>query len=319
MPVKKKKRKRKEKPNHELVNLALQKTNAKEKSKRGRPKKPRLDPLSRIVSTYSERDHAAEEHRKGVDKDEISKDAITEPPPTGPFREHKEPLDRSLPYMLGRHPDYDERSKEHTVTQFLLPESDINHVVEGNVLNQGSTGSCVGHSAAHALNAGPLRQSLARKNLELRTDADARNYYSMATVLDGFLGTFPPDDSGSSTLAVSKALKKLGLITRYEAIFSAAGVLGTLTFGPLIIGVPWYENFFFPDKHGLITIKGRIAGGHAVAVVGYKVVGKKLENNLIKCRNSWGKQWGVKGDFFMTVKTLDKLLSLQGDAYRLVA
>lgn len=285
--------------------------------KRGK-RKPRQSQgsLSTDLETY---DASLLKEQEQPNREELSKEAVAEVPIHGPYRKHKEPLDRNLPYMLGRHPDFDERSHEYAITQLLLPTKSIEHITEGYCLSQGSLGACTGFAAAHALNTGPLRKALEKRNLPLRTDADARDYYAMATVLDGFLGTWPPTDSGSSTLGVCKSLKKLGLISRYEQCFGVSGVIGTITFGPLLLGIPWYDNFFFPDKNGLITPKGRVAGGHEVAIKAYKITGKVLGKNLIGFRNSWGLTWGVKGDGWMTVDTLAKLLSMQGDAFRLVA
>lgn len=195
----------------------------------------------------------------------------------------------------------------------------MQHPTYGDVLNQ-TIGSCTGHSAAHALNTGPLRAALVAKKLPLRTNADAMNYYHLATALDAWPGVWPPDDTGSSGLAVAKALKKLGLIKGYQWAFGVEGVLSAIAAGPLLVGTPWYENFFYPDKNGLITIGGRVAGGHEYLLSGYQIVNRtKMDDNLFWCRNSWGIKWGKVGGFCMTVKTLETLLARDGDALKLIA
>lgn len=222
---------------------------------------------------------------------------------------------------LGRHVEHDPRSHEYPLPRRAAPRSNVQHPTYGDVLNQGNIGACTGFAAAHILNTGPLlRAALVAKKLPLRTTADAKEYYHLATALDAWPGVWPPSDTGSSGLAVAKALKKLGLIKSYQWAFGVDGVLGAIASGSLLVGTPWYENFFYPDKDGLVKIGGRIAGGHEYVVTGYQIVNRtSISQNLFWCRNSWGIRWGKIGGFCMTVKTMERLLAQNGDALYLSA
>jgi C1A family cysteine protease len=38
------------------------------------------------------------------------------------------------------------------------------------------------------------------------------------------------------------------------------------------------------------------------------------EQTVIRGRNSWGRSWGIDGDFYLTLADLDILLARQGEA-----
>jgi hypothetical protein len=134
--------------------------------------------------------------------------------------------------------------------------------------------------------------------------------YSAATRLDYITGHYPPDDTGSSGLAVAKAAARLGLIHAYHHAFglnSALGALGHV--GPIIIGVDWYESFDTPVGAGaLLEIGGEIRGGHEVQLLAVDV-----DQKLVRGVNSWGEGWGDKGYFSMSFATLAQLLEDSGD------
>lgn len=228
-------------------------------------------------------------------------------------------LGANLRRSLGRNVQHDPRSKEFALPKRLPPTKDIQWPTFGTVLQQGSTGSCTGHAAAHYLNTGEARAIMAQRKLPLRTNADAKNYYHLATALDQWPGVWPPDDTGSSGLAVMKALIKLGLAKQYRWAFGIQGVLGAITQGPMIVGTPWYDSMFAPDANGLVVPKGRVAGGHEYLLSGYQIVNKTaIGKNLFWFRNSWGISWGNRGGFCMTVASFESLLGQQGDAARII-
>lgn len=72
---------------------------------------------------------------------------------------------------------------------------------------------------------------------------------------------------------------------------------------PFVFGFTVYESFESQAvaSTGIMPMpspKEAVLGGHCVAGVGYVVINGVL---YIKCRNSWGKQWGKKGYFFMPI------------------
>lgn len=62
--------------------------------------------------------------------------------------------------------------------------------------------------------------------------------------------------------------------------------------GPLITAFTVYDDFFSYNSGVYIQTSDRVAGGHAVAIVGYD----NSEQYWI-CKNSWGSNWGENGFF----------------------
>jgi C1A family cysteine protease len=50
--------------------------------------------------------------------------------------------------------------------------------------------------------------------------------------------------------------------------------------------------------------KEKLLGGHAVVAIGYDISLKKFPIEMVKVRNSWGKDWGLNGYFWMPMKFL---------------
>ena len=124
------------------------------------------------------------------------------------------------------------------------------------VLDQGQLGSCTGNAGTGALGTQPFYDAVGRRVLP-GTDAAAGEefavqLYADATVVDGYPGTYPPDDTGSSGLAICKVLKTRGTIKGYCHARTAYGFLRLLQSGPVLQGMPWYNAFFTPDTKGFI-------------------------------------------------------------------
>jgi hypothetical protein len=208
-------------------------------------------------------------------------------------------------YSLGRHlvPTHDPRSRAFPAA--TAPLVTTMHAHHGPVLDQGNLGSCTGNAAAQALDCDPL-YFWGRKILD---EADAIAIYSWATHHDPFRGAYPPQDTGSDGLAVAKAARHLGLIGSYQHAFGLAHVLGALVLRPLIIGIPWTETMFQPDRDGYLHITGAVAGGHEVCLRGVDV-----EHQAVRLLNSWSASWGDGGEAWLRWTDLGSLLAQQGDA-----
>jgi hypothetical protein len=215
---------------------------------------------------------------------------------------------------LGRHVEHDPRSRGYA---FKAAEDvalrNIVHRHYGGILDQGNLGSCTGNACAGAINTIPIH---AKREHVLR-EPEALDLYELATAIDEFPGQYPPEDTGSSGLAVAKAAQQKGYISSYQHAFSIGDALLALMEGPIIVGVNWYEGFDAPNAHGLVEISGLVRGGHEFVIRGFHKH-QRVSDSLLVADNSWGPGWGERGRFLFTVSTLNRLLNEDGDATILV-
>lgn len=220
-------------------------------------------------------------------------------------------LGKSTPYPLGRLVEHDERSRAYPVLFSTTVLKTIAHRSYGLPLDQGNLGSCTGNAAAGALNTAPLHRTAGR----VFTERDAIDLYKLATRLDEFDGEYPPDDTGSSGLAVAKAAKQDGYVASYRHAFTLNQALSALQLGPIITGVSWYDDMFQPTAQGFVRPGGSVAGGHEFLVRGYVAAAKRP---YVLCVNSWGPDWGISGKFKLFVDEWAELLADDGDVTVLV-
>ncbi len=213
-----------------------------------------------------------------------------------------------IPEMrLGRHVEHDERSKSFAAERAPALKS-VKYERHCPPFNQGNLGSCTGNAMAGVLMTSPVWHA----GLKL-TEADAVRLYKDATELDNVPGVYPPDDTGSSGLAVAKAAKKEGFIKAYQHAFGPDHVLAALALKPGILGINWYSSFDAPKPDGEcpMTSGATVRGGHEI-----EMFGLDLEQRRVWCYQSWGATWGglKNGTFWFSLDTLTRLLSEQGDA-----
>lgn len=206
------------------------------------------------------------------------------------------------PFPLGRKVQHDPRSRNFPAPTAPTVKS-VKHRRYGRVLDQKNVGACTGFALAQALNTKPLR----RVGRVLR-NRDGLGLYTMATVLDQWEGTYPPDDTGSSGLAVCKAGVKMGYLTGYQHAFGFDQYTAALMLNPVIIGIPWYESFFNPDPAGFLAISGDVVGGHEIEILGYNA-----PYGYSWALNSWSDGWGLKGLFRIPDPVMRRLLHEEGD------
>ena len=218
---------------------------------------------------------------------------------------------------LGRIPSFDERSRKFAVRE-LVPDKPVVSKAWRLTYNldQGETPQCVGYSAEQTLHTPPLKQRIFNSD-------QATEIYNLARQLDEWPGE---DYDGSSVLGGAKAVKQLGFISEYRWGFGIKDTVMALCYtGPVVFGINWYNDMFDPDSKGFVIPEGGVAGGHAIecnAIRPYFKAGAKtrffddldMDRSYVRLTNSWGNDWGLSGNCYLTLTDLDKLLNEQGEA-----
>ncbi len=166
-------------------------------------------------------------------------------------------------------------------------------------LDQGQQGRCVGFAWAHELAARPV--------VEAVSDVYADVIYRIAQRTDEWPGE---DYEGTSVIAGAKACQDLGHFLQYRWAFDLADLRRTLGYkGPAVLGINWYEDMFEPDADGFIHATGPLMGGHAILAFS---VSERLQR--ITLHNSWGRDWGMDGNAYVSFDDMAALLAADGEA-----
>jgi hypothetical protein len=225
--------------------------------------------------------------------------------------------------IVDRLPEFDERSRLYAAVSPIDTRPFRNRGWTCDVYNdQGSEGACVGFAWSHELSARP--------RIIPKDAAFALEIYHRAQELDQWPGE---DYSGTSVLAGVKAVREhmnsqgVPYIGSYRWAFGIQDVLRVLSYaGPVVLGIDWYYDMYFPDSvTHRITPTGELVGGHAILAKHQKIVkldpllpaqwdNLDLDKSHVRLHNSWGTNYGLGGDAFISVRDLDKLLLDGGEA-----
>lgn len=240
-----------------------------------------------------------------------------------------------MPGLGLRHEALDPNQKDPRNALFLMSEiteqdeallpDDATWLTRAAALNQGNTGTCVGHAGYGFLIHPPVVQM--KPNMVPSQWDLYRHCVTVDEWPDNDHEATLPDrspgmDFGTSTLALMKSLQHFGLIGRYRWAWDVRTVdhfvrmqgknfvnrLG----GPVIVGTWWYDSMFDPDEENIlrITPNSGLAGGHE-----WLIKGRNASRGLFRMRNSWGSRWGSKGEAWVPDEVLYRLLEREdGDA-----
>lgn len=231
--------------------------------------------------------------------------------------------DRPRDPRLGRKVWHDPQSRRFAVRRSSAVLSSVRHERHVPVFDQGDLGSCTGNAAVGCMATGRFHATVDASDaawLLSLDEAAARECYSRATLLDPFDGSYPPDDTGSTGLAVAKVLHQVGAISGYRHAFGIDQALSALMAGPVIVGTAWWSGMYEPAASGLARRSGRPEGGHEYVMDEYAAPGfpygplsRIAAQPLVGFTNSWGSGWGASGRFYLPVSDFARLLADQGD------
>lgn len=172
-------------------------------------------------------------------------------------------------------------------------------------LDQGQTGTCVGHGWKGWMLTAPVVQT------KPQAEPTAFTLYREATHVDEWDGNEDDLQSGTSVRAGAKAVQAHGYLTSYGWAWDVDTIIDWLCVrGPAVLGMAWPEAFFDPDAGGVVHWPqgGSIAGGHCFLSLGWD-----QKRGRFRCLNSWGPRWGQRGRFWIDGETMERLLAADGE------
>jgi hypothetical protein len=211
-------------------------------------------------------------------------------------------------YGLGRVPSKS-HDGAHSVDQ-LLSMIDAGSAVpvtwvDPVVLDQGQTPHCVGFGCAGFI---ACAEAGAAADPTV-TNATGDAIYAAAKVIDGE----PDAQDGSSVHTGAQVLKNMRVIDAYAFGTMAQAKAWIEQHGPVVIGTRWDYGMEQPDASGYVHPDGNSAGGHCTLLHGQvspQPGATALDN---RGRNSWGRGWGLDGDYLITDGDLANISAADGE------
>ena len=168
------------------------------------------------------------------------------------------------------------------------------------VLDQGQTPHCVGYGGA-----GFMATAEAQAGADPTvTNQVAEALYAACKIVDGEPGA----QDGSTVRTLAKVLKERGVIDAYAFGTFAEGKAWVKGKGPVVVGSRWDYSMEATDAQGFVHPDGNAAGGHCWLWHGSDDV---IADNT--GRQSWGEDWGMRGDFYLADADLQNILANGGE------
>lgn len=214
------------------------------------------------------------------------------------------------PFPLGRHVNHDPRSRAYA---FKAPAGISYSAVKWSrhvtVFDQGNLGSCTGNAAIGCMATGNFYATISGEPQRYTLDeSGAIACYEYATMIDPYPGEYPPTDTGSDGTSVATVLKTASMISGYTHALTLDDAMAALQNQPLIFGLDWYENMFYPTADGTLKVSGALAGGHEIVVDEWDPV-----TSRVGITNSWADGWGLGGRAYIPLAGFKQLLARDGD------
>lgn len=218
---------------------------------------------------------------------------------------------------LGRRVEFDERSRQYPIRALAGDHAPYTRrwwiPSRAPVLDQGAEGACVGFGVTNELRCEPIPAL----NLDARYARES--IYWPAQQIDSwpggdYPGADPITEGGTSVLAGVKVAAAAGWYREYRWAFGEEDLARAISHvGPAILGLPWYEGMFDPDRDGYLNPGGAVAGGHCVLAIGINTRRDQGRGAYV-IYNSWGPDWGDRGRAWITRAAMAVLLAQDGEA-----
>lgn len=212
--------------------------------------------------------------------------------------------------------------REHLLAAAPKRRATTLHSLTAGPLDQGQTGTCVGHGWEHALLSSPIPHPFPTQDIP-----DPFTIYRGACTRDELPDNDDGDvQKGTSVRGAAAWLASQGLIGHYDWCQSAEDAAdwiglrdasGQPAGGPIVVGISWFWRQV--TRFGALSMPRRGAqplGGHCVALIGWDEAKHRFTGI-----NSWGQNFGQlgpdgrrNGRFWMSLALLDRLIKAQGEA-----